>query len=527
MKTQTKSNGSNGGTGSKVKAARRVNRRATVRVRSFVRDGGRILAAGTVAIPLPPSSASAVIWGGAGGGGSGGAATFGRAAVRPFSLGAAVDRSVRRHGEKVAAAGRVALSEAIGAAEVRGAAAAAVAGAERRGAVVVAYAASVGGAAGVAAACAWRWDNVRGADVADSVAAADGAAAFHVDASERRGLASGKRAARRALVFGLGWSRLAVIPWQDEARALRFSVVDLALSKGLLGRRVRARVQSLAEQAGRAWCARFERMSGRVLDDSLKASGAGDVGSAAGAVDGGGEVERIFRRHFLGAVSSGAAPSSLRALYTVGAGGTALPWGAWLTWRQALRDAGAAARSFVWGKGAEVSQLVSVSAPTGGAEVENSGAIGCESSAVFFELEKWGALPYVSGLGAHKVRALSVLYGERLTAFWALSGSRKWKSALATDLGLLRALAGVAMGRGVGGLGDYLTAGGEAGDALRKAASELRKHLSAGKALIWGAETMKAAGAVIEQMQSGRAARRAARRGAAGVRAGDIVGSAQ
>ena len=269
-------------------------------------------------------------------------------------------------------------------------------------------------------------------------------------------------------------------------------------------------------------------MSGRVLDDSIKASGAGDVGSAAGAVEGGGEVERIFRRHFLGAVSSGAAPSSIRSLYTVGAAGTYLPWGAWLTWRQALKAAGAAARSYVWGKGAEVAQFVSVSAPTGGAEVEDSGAIGCESAAVFAEMEKWGGLPYVSGLGAHKVRALSVMYGERLTAFWALSGSRKWKSALASDLALLRALAGVAMGRGVGELGDYLTAGGEAGDALRKAASELRKHLAAGRALLWGADTMEAAGAVIEQMQSGRAARRAARRGAAGaVRVGDVVGSAQ
>lgn len=72
----------------------------------------------------------------------------------------------------------------------------------------------------------------------------------------------------------------------------------------------------------------------------------------------------------------------------------------------------------------------------------------------------------------------------------------------------------LAMGQGSGVLGDYLTAGGEAGGALREAMSQLGKRLASGRVLMTGREISGTAAAVLGQAQSGRAARRAALLGA-------------
>ena len=49
-------------------------------------------------------------------------------------------------------------------------------------------------------------------------------------------------------------------------------------------------------------------------------------------------------------------------------------------------------------------------------------------------------------------------------------------------------LARLALGHGSHVLGDYLTAGGETGGALREAASQLGKRLAAGRVLLRGAD---------------------------------------
>ena len=508
----------------KVKAAAAVprsKRRASVRVRSFVRMGGRFLKSGVVPILLPPSSG--VVWAGMGGAG-GVAVKWGRSAVAPAALGRAVAASLRRQKGKVAAgvAGRVRAGlAAAGAAGLLRVEADSV---ERRAVAVVELDAKLTRAVGAAA---WSLDagGVVGAfpclepaggmfyrlePAGDAVEAAKRAV---VSPAERAALRAGKRAARRAVVQPRPVHALRV-------GSLAHGVADAAA----------ARLSSLAEQATRAWVRRWEASGGRPID------GDNGQGLASDASKGGHpaqfeELLCIYRAEMGKAVAAcGMVPPDMRALYAVGCDGCGLSWRGWVAWRRALRVAGKLCRSSMWGKGAELLAFASVEAMAENARAvaDRRDADSCETRETCETLDKWGAVSYVARLGASKVRALSVAYGERLAVYWMLSGSRKWKSALAGDLALLRAMSRLAMGQGSGVLGDYLTAGGEAGGALREAMSQLGKRQAAGRLMLSGADTGGTAAAVLEQAQSGRAARRAARRAAAAAvpSVGDVVGSA-
>ena len=486
--------------------------------------GGRFLKSGVVPILLPPSSG--VMWGGMGGA-DGVAVKAGRSAVPPVALGRAVAASLRRHKGKVAAgvAGRVRAGlAAAGAAGLLRVEADSV---ERRAVAVVELDAKLTRAVGAAA-----WSLDAGGEVGAFPCLEPAGGMFYrlepagdaVEAAKRarvtRAEYAAKRAARRAV------RRAASLPRPVHALPV---VGTLA---GALGadNAAAARMAALAEQATRAWVRWWEASGGRPIDgesgQGLAADmAAGKVGHAAEFA----ELLCIYRAAMGKAVAAcGMVPPDLAALYAVGCDGCGLSWRGWVAWRRALRMAGKLCRSSLWGKGAELLAFASVEAlRDNAAELEvGRDAESCERADVGESLDKWGAVSYVARLGASKVRALAVAYGERLAVYWMLSGSRKWKSALAGDLALMRAMSRLAIGEGSGVLGDYLTAGGEAGGALREAASQLTRRQAAGRVLMTARETSGTAAAVLESAQSGRVARRAARR-AAVPSVGDVVGSAQ
>jgi len=106
-------------------------------------------------------------------------------------------------------------------------------------------------------------------------------------------------------------------------------------------------------------------------------------------------------------------------------------------------------------------------------------------------------------------------WADHLRVFWALSGSRKWRAGLASDLRLLRCAAEVTRGGALGVLpsewqsvADWREVSadkwGEAPNALSRSLVEFRRHVLSGAVL--SVEQTEAADSALEIMRGGRAA---------------------
>lgn len=260
-----------------------------------------------------------------------------------------------------------------------------------------------------------------------------------------------------------------------------------------------ARLVRIAQGAGKAWAASWERQGGRAIE-------AADVE----------ELCAIYHGRLAAVVAEkGAAvaevPGSLAIIFAH-RGGDTMSAKALREYRRAMRAAGTLCRSFVWGKGREVCTFESrehsaycEARERGQLETVSAGQSCFQSSPLPGELAAEKARvrsPYV--------RRLCALYGDALRAFWMLSGSRKWRAGLTNDLRTLATAAKVARGEGLAALGaQYLGDGERANEALRRALCDLRKHIAAGRAL-------SASGATVGAVESVLEARRMARRGSGG-----------
>jgi hypothetical protein len=275
------------------------------------------------------------------------------------------------------------------------------------------------------------------------------------------------------------------------------------------------RLAELAEQAAKRWARLWSASGGRELD--------------AAAMD---ELSALYHAAFARAAARcGQVPPDLRALYSVGCDGCGMTWGGWVAWRRALRIAGKACRSSMWAKGWELCDVVSMDALTRalavmlGAPDERCHTVSSERTCMgeFLTAEDIAAEQAAIRPSAY-LRRLASRWGDFVRVYWMLSGSRKWRSALASDLRLLATAVRIARGTGLECMPAEYMGGGVANvGALRQAVSQLRKRVAGGRLLAMASETINAADAILEA----RAATRCKAPAREAVRVGDVVGSAQ
>ncbi len=259
------------------------------------------------------------------------------------------------------------------------------------------------------------------------------------------------------------------------------------------------------------------------------------------------ELSAIYRARFArAATTSGLVPPDKRALYQ--RAGNALPFRALLAWQRAIRQGGTDCRSYLWGKGRELCDVTSthdlerMRAVMMGADDERcwtvSSARSCQQEEPLEgEIEQEARAERAAGIRGSYVRRLSARWGDFLRVYWMLSGSRSWRSALASDLRWLATAARVSRGASVDCLPEardgasFLGDGQAAPGSLRKAKHDLQTRIAAGRLLALDGGTSDAAEAVLEASKAARSASKAAqaaiaRRVRAERLALEVVGSA-
>ena len=254
----------------------------------------------------------------------------------------------------------------------------------------------------------------------------------------------------------------------------------------------------LSLASARAFARKLEQSGGRTVDATTEQ-----------------EFANIMRAAFARALTgSGLVPSDFAA-FRIGRD-NALPFRALLVWKRQHARALRACRSYVWGKGWERCEVVTL-ADLGELQravmhaPEPHAATRAATIAAAFT-ERAVCSPRLK----RRVRLLTARWADYLRAFWALSGSRKWRAGLASDLRLLRCAAEVTRGGELAALpvewqtvGDWRdmdgTRGGEAPTALRCAKSDWLKHVASGAVLTM--EQTEAVESALAIMRDGRAAR--------------------
>jgi len=239
------------------------------------------------------------------------------------------------------------------------------------------------------------------------------------------------------------------------------------------------------------------------------------------------ELCAIYRARFArAATTSGLVPPDKRALYQHAA--NVLPFRALLAWHRAIRAGGTDCRSYLWGKGWELCDVASADelhrmrAVMMGADDERcytvSSARTCQQEEPMEgEIEQEARAERAAGIQRSYVRRLTSRWADFIRVYWMLSGSRSWRSALASDLRWLATAARVARGASVDCLpsardgASFLGDGDAAPGALRKAKHDLQARIAAGRILAMDAGTSDAAEAVLEAGKAARAASKAAR----------------
>lgn len=303
----------------------------------------------------------------------------------------------------------------------------------------------------------------------------------HADARETRGDAC-------ALPVAVA-SRFGCTARDERARAI--------VTRDTRARNVAHHVATLAGEFARAFRRFWESEGGRPFD--------------AFTVSPADEIEAIYRAAFVRAfVRSGVCPSGKRAMFA--RSGNQLGFRALRVWFGEVQAASNSVRSYLWGKGAEKSELLLASA----FDVRSFARAFADTSRVRFagvdasgdnEHEQGDALAFdaLGNVGSwytsrhspvrNRAGAVPVSRLRRelrharlcLRAFWAVTASRKWRAGYVADCQLLRAVVAVSRGDGVASLGKLgmLSEGGRfCSDALRQAKLRLVRRLRDGDKLL-------------------------------------------